>query len=250
MWNCSTGKSQIKTHILSSKQVCACGDTPKGSLSLAPHLSAAHPAQQARRKVASYQPQARASTLAKEKQTTGTNFPSQILIQDIFSLQITDPEGAKASLQWICASNNEVWAATVAPLCHTRADPWRDFLVVMLLIQQSLPQSPGSVALYYNTHTCARVQWVWLNEVARWSSLTRSQLNWNEALRNDLITWFTATSLLGKDNTFSFDFCRQFLHLELFFFSPLLQVTVKSDNHNNRSIFSGTISRLKCVNSW
>lgn len=78
-----------------------------------------------------------------------------IQVQDTFSWQITDPHGAKASLPWICASNNEVWAATVAPLCHTRADPRRDFLVVMLLIQQSLPQSPGSVALYYNTHTRA-----------------------------------------------------------------------------------------------
>lgn len=53
------------------------------------------------------------------------------------------------------AFNNEVWAGTISPLCHTRSDPWGDVLVVMVLIQQSLPQRPGSIELHYKTLTHA-----------------------------------------------------------------------------------------------
>lgn len=62
------------------------------------------------------------------------------------------PHSVEALLHWLCAFNNEVWASTVSPLCRTRTDPWGDFLVVMLLIRQSLPQGPGSIELHYKTH--------------------------------------------------------------------------------------------------
>lgn len=61
------------------------------------------------------------------------------------------PHSVKASPHWLCAFNNEVLAGTVGPLCRTRADPWGDFLVVMLPMQQSLPQRPGSAELHYKT---------------------------------------------------------------------------------------------------
>lgn len=66
-------------------------------------------------------------------------------------LLMAKPHSVKASPPWLCAFNNEVLAGTVGPLCRTRAHPWGDFLVVMLPMQQSLPQRAGSAELHYKT---------------------------------------------------------------------------------------------------
>lgn len=104
------------------------------------------------------------------------------------------PHSVKAQPHWLSAFNNEVCAGTISPLCHTRTDPWGDFLVVMVLIRQSLPQRPGSIELHYNTHT----HWGWLNKAACWAHfkrLTHFQLHWNDTLKMYLIIWWGSRPL-------------------------------------------------------
>lgn len=139
-------------------------------------------------------------------------FLTRFLIQ---SFLMAKPDSVKA---WLCPFNNEVWVGTVRPLCCTRTDPRGDFLVVMVLMQQSLPQRPESTEFYYRTHT--HTHSVWLNKEARWAKcLTHFQVNWNKALKIDLITLFTATSQLGSDWSAFFDLTDRFCAWQVFFFA-------------------------------
>lgn len=78
-----------------------------------------------------------------------TAFPAWIRVQSFFSLSLNGQTTLCKELHCLSAFNNEVLVGTIILLFPTRTDPWRDFLVVMVLMQLSLPQQSGSVDLYY-----------------------------------------------------------------------------------------------------
>lgn len=154
-------------------------------------------------------------------------FPTRILIH---AFLMAEPHSVKASPHRLCAFNNEVWAGTISPLCHTRTDPWGDFLVVMVLIQQSLPQRPGSLELRY-THTQTHTQYDSMRQRVELLSNVSPTSNSTELilLKNvfNNMVGFTPTSQLGTNNSLGFDLTDRVCGWQVFSATTAAQPTVK-----------------------